>query len=36
MCIQITQGKDIVNRFEKTLLVGMLFNFIKYETNNKA
>ena len=36
ICNQITQGKDIVNRFEKTLLVGMLFNFIKYETNNKA
>ena len=36
ICNQITQGKDIVNRFEKTLLVGMLFNFIRYETNNKA
>ena len=36
ICNQITQGKDIINRFEKTLLVGMLFNFIKYETNNKA
>ncbi len=36
VCSQITQGKDIINRFEKTILVGMLFDFIKYEASNEA
>lgn len=35
-CSQITEGKDIVNRFEKTLLVGMLFDLVKYEDDKEA
>lgn len=36
LCNQITNSKDIINRFEKTLLVGMLFDLIKYEDSNEA
>lgn len=34
LCSQITNSKDIINRFEKTILVGMLFDLVEYETNN--
>ncbi len=36
VCNQITKSKDIINRFEKTLLVGMLFDLVKNEDDNKA
>lgn len=36
VCSQITEGKDIIYRFEKTILVGMLFGIINYESNNKT
>lgn len=35
-CAQITGSKDIINRFEKTILVGMLFDLIDNENNNEA
>lgn len=35
-CSQITNSKDIINRFEKTILVGMLFDLVEYETSNEA
>ena len=34
LCSQITNSKDIINRFEKTILVGMLFDLVEYETSN--
>ena len=34
LCSQITKSKDIINRFEKTILVGMLFDLVEYETSN--
>ena len=34
LCSFITDSKDIVNRFEKTLLVEMLFDLIENEENN--
>ena len=33
---QITNSKDIINRFEKTILVGMLFDLVEYETSDKS
>lgn len=33
LCSQITNSKDIVNRWEKTILVGMLLNIIDYASN---
>ena len=33
-CSQITNSKDIINRFEKTILVGMLFDLVEYEISN--
>ena len=36
LCNQITTGKDIINRFEKTILVGMLFDLVEYETSDKS
>ena len=35
-CSQITNSKDIINRFEKTILAGMLFDLVEYETSDKA
>lgn len=35
-CSQITNSKDIINRFEKTILVGMLFDLVEYETSDKS
>lgn len=35
LCNQITTGKDIINRFEKTILVGMLFGLIENENNQE-
>ena len=35
-CSQITNSKDIINRFEKTILVGMLFDLVEYETSDEA
>ena len=35
-CSQITNSKDIINRFEKTILVGMLFDLVEYEASDKA
>ena len=34
LCSFITDDKDIINRFEKTLLVEMLFDLIDNEENN--
>lgn len=34
LCSFITDSKDIVNRFEKTLLVQMLFDLVDNEENN--
>ena len=34
LCSQITKSKDIINRFEKTILVGMLFDLVEYESSN--
>lgn len=36
LCSQITNSKDIINRFEKTILVGMLFDLVEYETSDEA
>ena len=36
LCSQITNSKDIINRFEKTILVGMLFDLVEYETSDKS
>ena len=36
LCSQITKSKDIINRFEKTILVGMLFDLVEYETSDKT
>lgn len=35
LCSQITNSKDIINRFEKTILVGMLFDLVEYETSDE-
>ena len=35
-CSQITNSKDIINRFEKTILVGMLFDLVEYEASDKS
>ena len=35
-CSQITNSKDIINRFEKTILVGMLFDLVEYETSDES
>ena len=34
ICNEINDDKDITNVFEKTLLVGMLFNLVDNEYNN--
>ncbi|MDD7757428.1 MAG: hypothetical protein PUJ51_23555 [Clostridiales bacterium] len=36
LCSQITNSKDIINRFEKTILVGMLFDLVEYETSDEG
>ena len=36
LCSQITKSKDIINRFEKTILVGMLFDLVEYEASDKS
>lgn len=36
VCSQVTEGKDIIYRFEKTILIGMIFGIINYESNNEA
>ena len=35
-CSQITNSKDIINRFEKTILVGMLLELGYYSTSDKS
>lgn len=36
LCSQITNSKDITNRFEKTILVGILFDLIENEDDKEA
>ena len=35
-CSQITNSKDIIKKKKKTILVGMLFDLVEYETSDKS